>query len=354
MPGHEGPTGSGDQAPFGPTPDQLRELLYFGHLTRYVEDRLRLLLESDSTEIKGAPGFAPDVPEFEPSCVPAALAMVRRNDGNGDVCSPNLVGLGAVLAFAGTPLEYFRQCLGLGTSPSSGRTGGTQWTDSRRGILSSAGCAGTMTQVMAGVALAFKNRGEDRVALCFEPPWAPQTGGWHEGINFAAANAVPLIVVLQGKTALGTPSLPGPVQKQDRGPAYGLRSVSVAAGDLSGIFAAVAEARAHAVDGGGVTLIEIEDHEMPDGPWASLDRLSRAAIKTGLLTQGDLDRLLDQAVHEVDHAATRVEKEPRPEIREALVAVSTGSEPLLPWTRRDPPDPTSQEPLEPKEDLLVL
>lgn len=345
--GSEPPAGD---AAFAPTSEELQELLYYGHLTRYLEERLHLMREV-AGDAGGSPIHAPDL---DPSCVPAALAMHRRTDGTGDVCAPNSVGLGAVLAFGGTPLEYFRQCLGRATSPTSGRTGGVEWTDRRRGLLSAGGIAGTMTQVMAGVALAFKHRGEPRVALCFEDPWAPQSGGWHEGINFAAAHRLPLVVVLYGRADVQEQGRPGPPFRESRGEAYGLKSDSVHAGNLSGIFSAVAEARARALAGKGVTLLQVESHDMPEGPWSSLDRLSRAAVQTGVLKQAELDRFLDQAVHEVDHAATRVEKEPAPHVREALVPVLSGAEPVPPWTRQDPPDPSSKDPLEPKGDLFVL
>ena len=53
-----------------------------------------------------------------------------------------------------------------------------------------------MTQVLAGAALGFAQRGEDRAALVFEARAALQAGGWHEGMNLGGVVRAPLIVVV--------------------------------------------------------------------------------------------------------------------------------------------------------------
>src|SRR2546426_10551652 len=47
--------------------------------------------------------------------------------------------------------------------------------------------------VMAGVALTFKLRAEPRVALVYIGDGGMSTGSFHEGINFAAVQRLPLV-----------------------------------------------------------------------------------------------------------------------------------------------------------------
>jgi len=52
-----------------------------------------------------------------------------------------------------------------------------------------------MIPVLAGIALTFKLRGERRVALVYIGDGGTSTGTFHEGMNFAAVQRVPLVVI---------------------------------------------------------------------------------------------------------------------------------------------------------------
>ena len=54
-----------------------------------------------------------------------------------------------------------------------------------------------MVPVMAGVTLTFKMRDEDRVGLVYVGDGATSTGAFHEGINFAAVQRCPLVVIVE-------------------------------------------------------------------------------------------------------------------------------------------------------------
>src|SRR2546428_8348289 len=63
-----------------------------------------------------------------------------------------------------------------------------------------------MVPVMAGVTLTFKMRGEDRVGLVYVGDGATSTGAFHEGINFAAVQRCPLVVIVENnRYAYSTP-----------------------------------------------------------------------------------------------------------------------------------------------------
>ena len=64
---------------------------------------------------------------------------------------------------------------------------------------------GTSVTIVAGVALAAVNRGDDRVALTWVGDGATKTAACHEGMNFAAVQNLPAIFIIQNnQVALGT------------------------------------------------------------------------------------------------------------------------------------------------------
>lgn len=192
-----------------------------------------------------------------------------------------------------------------------------------------------MTQILAGVALAFRQRGEDRVALVFEERGALQAGGWHEGMNLAGAARVPLIVVVED-------SFPAdPSDSTDVGAvavSYGVGFTRVGAESHEGLFRTAAAARRRAAIGQGPALIELvplPDHDR----WALHDDFARRTVAESGIGESALEAMEKAAAAAVDHASARLEREPGPAAGDALAPVRAGAEPHVPWTRRDPPVP---------------
>lgn len=77
--------------------------------------------------------------------------------------------------------------------------------DLRHGVICPVSLVGDLVPVMAGFALAFRARREDRVALTWVGDGATRTAACHEGLAVAASEGAPLIVVVQDNgVALGT------------------------------------------------------------------------------------------------------------------------------------------------------
>lgn len=131
-----------------------------------------------------------------------AVAALRRERG-GDVVSPMIRNAGA-LHMMGMPLsDMLRGYLATADSPTGGRD--LHIGDLEQGIVQPISHMGTSVPVMAGVALAFRRRGEPRVAMTWVGDGALRTAAFHEGANFAAVRDVPLVVVIQNnQVALGT------------------------------------------------------------------------------------------------------------------------------------------------------
>ena len=226
-------------------------------------------------------------------------------------------------------------------------------TDFERGLVGPAALPGTMVEVMAGVTLAFRLRGEGRVGLVFSGEDETATSAWHEGINFAAARRCPLIVVVQAGTETSTG-----VHTRARGFAqkaagYGVASTSVDGGDVLAVRRAVEEAAGRARAGQGATLVETrgcpvsrrvlraagedrEPHPYEDPP-DPVVRFRARLIEERIARASDLDEVERRARAEVRSACERALGESPPAEESALGGVYDGDPGAPPWYRLEPP-----------------
>jgi TPP-dependent pyruvate/acetoin dehydrogenase alpha subunit len=131
-------------------------------------------------------------------------------------------------------------------------------------VLQPISFVGEMVPVTAGVALAFKQKGEQRVAMTWVGDGATKTGAFHEGINFAAVQQVPAIFVLQNnQVALGTR-----LEQHQRGDfrkwpdMYGLIGAWADGNNVLDVYAATRIAADLARAGGGPTLLVVDTFRM--------------------------------------------------------------------------------------------
>ena len=317
---------------------EVEDLVFSVMQARRLEDRVRSLSQD------GALPAAFHTFHVDPRTVAFAHGMTRLANGRGDVCAPGVAAPGPSLAFGATPLEFLRQAGRRGTGPTGGRGGGGDWTDKRHGLFAGIGPPGTLTQVMTGAALAFKQRGEDRVAVAFEEAAAVETGGWHEGINLAGAQRVAVVVVLVHPLDGGAgPDMP---EVAVVGTAYGARANRAASDSLHELRNAGRASRIAAAAGEPV-IVEVGPLSQVDEKWRLLDELTEWAVEAGHVEPDDLERLSQRAIHDVDHAASRLTNEPPPAPEAALAQVWTDVGPMVPWTRQDPVDPASRQPADP-------
>src|SRR5688572_33296410 len=175
--------------PAGLTRDQLLELYYFMRLTRSLEEKLVNLYRQ--TKVVG--GLFRSLGQ-EADAVGSAYALDRSQ---GDILSPLIRNLGSMLVQRAEPVEILRQYMAKGDSPTRGRELNLPFGDTIRGFIGQISQLGDMVPVMAGVTLTFKMRSEDRVGLVYVGDGATSTGAFHEGINFAAVQRCPLVVVVE-------------------------------------------------------------------------------------------------------------------------------------------------------------
>lgn len=131
-----------------------------------------------------------------------AVHALRRHPG-GDVVGPMIRNAGACHEMGMPVADMLRAYLGTGDAPSGGRD--LHFGDAELGIVAPISVVGGLCGVMAGYALAFKRRGEDRVALTWIGDGSTKSGEVHEALNFAAVMRLPIVFILQNnQVALGT------------------------------------------------------------------------------------------------------------------------------------------------------
>jgi TPP-dependent pyruvate/acetoin dehydrogenase alpha subunit len=120
-----------------------------------------------------------------------------------DVVAPMIRNAGACHEMGMSVADMFRGYLGTEDSPTRGRD--LHIGDFKQGVLTPISHVGDIMAVTAGIALTFKQKGEKRVALTWIGDGSTKSGVFHESMNFAAVQNLPLIVIIQNnQVALGT------------------------------------------------------------------------------------------------------------------------------------------------------
>lgn len=190
------------------------------------------------------------------------VGAVASLDPERDVVCPMIRNAGA-LPMMGMPLsDCFRGYLASVDSPSGGRD--LHIGDLGRNILQPISHMGTNVAVMAGVALAFRNRGQNAVALTWIGDGATKTAACHEGLTLAALHGLPVVYVIQNnQVALGTrASAHGRGSLDDWGAAYGIRSWACDGNNVLDVLAVTSLAVSACRAGAGPALVVADTFRM--------------------------------------------------------------------------------------------
>ncbi len=321
-----------DPLPAGLSRDQILEVYYYLVLTRSLEERLVKLYRQG----KVVGGLYRSLGQ-EGESVASAYALQP-----GDILSPLIRNLGSILVRGAQPIDVLRQYMAKGTSPTVGREMNVHFNDLKLGYLGQISHLGDMIPVMAGIALSFKLRGERRVGMAYIGDGGTSTGAFHEGISFAAAQLVPLVIIVEHNGwAYSTPTSQqtAVTSMVSKAKAYGLPAVTVDGNDVLAVYEAAKSAVALARDGGGGTMVEVvtcrggghaehddrryqpqEDIEQcaENDP---IERFTERVLRASWTNEGELSALRDRVHSELDEAAARCESEAPPDPDSALTDV---------------------------------
>ena len=123
-----------------------------------------------------------------------------------------------------------------------------------------------------GVAMAFKKKGEKRVAITYTGDGGSSEGDFYEGMNFAGVYKLPVIYAVQNNGyAITTPFSKQTAAESiaHKAVAAGIKGVQVDGMDILAVYKAVKDAAERGRNGEGATLIEIltyrfRPHSMAD------------------------------------------------------------------------------------------
>jgi pyruvate dehydrogenase E1 component alpha subunit/2-oxoisovalerate dehydrogenase E1 component alpha subunit len=232
------------------TKQQHLDLYYYMRLNRAVEDTMVKLFRQN--KIVG--GLYSSLGQ-EAVSVGTAFALEKK-----DWLAPMIRNIGALLVKGVPPRDVFMQHMAKYDSPTKGKDGTSHFGDlDNLHIVSPISMLGDLIPVMTGVAMAGRYLGHKIVAMTWIGDGGSSTGVFHEGLNFAATQKAPFVLVLENNLwAYSTPvKRQVPVENlADRAKSYGVKSFIVDGNDVAAVFTTAREAVELARNGEGPVLIE--------------------------------------------------------------------------------------------------
>jgi len=251
------------------TRTQRLEMYYFARLAREIEERLVILFRQS----KVVGGLYRSLGQ-EGESVATAYALRRS-----DAVLPLIRNMGALTTIGVRPKEIFLQYMAKGEANSRGRDlnihivhmpswtrdGGASAADDEPVIVGPISMLGDSIPVAAGIAMGARMRGKSLVAMAWIGDGATSTGAFHEGLNFAAVQKLPVVVVAEdNKYAYSTP-----IAKQmaitridERAAAYGIPHEMVDGNDMLAVYDVAKRFVDRARSGEGAALIGVDTMRM--------------------------------------------------------------------------------------------
>src|SRR5690242_9326840 len=169
------------------TRDDRAQLLRFMQLMRATEERALTLYRQGKV-----PGSYYDGRGQEAVSVGSSFAL-----GPGDRACILHRDLGAHLVRGVRPGRVLAQMMGREAGPTRGRDGNMHFGDRELGCVGMVSMLPDMALVACGLAMSFKLRGEQRVAMTYFGDGSTANGQWHEAMNWAAVQNLPVVFILE-------------------------------------------------------------------------------------------------------------------------------------------------------------
>ena len=314
-------------------PEQLLELSRFLKLTRLVEERLVNLYRQ--TKVVG--GVFRSLGQ-EATAVGSAYALQPQ-----DFITPLIRDLGAVLVKGIRPRDIFAQYIAKAWGPSGGKDLNIHFGDMQKGFIGPISHLGDMIPVMTGILLGGRLKNKKFVGVAYIGDGGMSTGAFHEGLNFAAVQRLPLIVIAEhNHYAYSTPtSLQTAVRDlAEKAAGYGIPAHIVDGNDVVACYEVTRHAAEYARRGGGAVLIEAKTYrrkghaEHDDQRYVAsgeiewwethndpIDRFERYLLECNVAKKEQLEEIVAGVLREIDEDCAWAESSPLPEGRQAAYGV---------------------------------
>jgi TPP-dependent pyruvate/acetoin dehydrogenase alpha subunit len=293
-------------------------------LTRGIEERGHILYKQGKI-----PGSFYTGRGNEAAAVGVATAM-----GPEDVGTPLHRDMGVHVVRGVEPWRIIAQFMGRADGPTKGRDGNVHMADARLGLIAMVSHLPAMLPVAVGCALAFRIRGEKRVAVGWFGEGASARGDAHEAMNLAGIRLLPCVFICDNNQwAYSTPTHLEYACEHvaDRARSYGFEGVVVDGTDVLAVYREAKRAIEKAREGGGPTLIEcltlrMEGHAVHDDAfyvpkelfeeWAKSDPLERYRTwlrENAEFTDEEEDEIRAEVKKLLNDAVRRAEESPLPD-----------------------------------------
>ena len=306
------------------TKEQQRELYRYLKLTRMFDEKTVVL----KRQSKLTGGVFTSLGQ-EATAVGTAYALQEQ-----DFIAPLIRDIGACFVKGIEPRTIFLQYLGKGTAPSRATDVQFHFADLEKGFIGPISHLGDMIPVMTGVLLASRMKKQNRVAVAYIGEGASSTGAFHEGINFAAVQKLPLITIIENNGyAYSTPTRNQTACSNfvDKAVGYGIKGVSADGNDIIECYEVMKKAVEHARGGNGSVLLEVHtyrrkghaEHDnqayVPEGEiawWAEhndpVTRYEKYLIDNTVMTQAEMETVFEEIKAFLDAEADWAEAQPDP------------------------------------------
>jgi TPP-dependent pyruvate/acetoin dehydrogenase alpha subunit len=306
-------------------PDQLVELYRYLKLTRLVEERLVNLYRQ--TKVVG--GVFRSLGQ-EATAVGSAYALQPH-----DFVTPLIRDLGAVLVKGIRPRDIFAQYMAKAWGPSGGKDLNIHFGDMQKGFIGPISHLGDMIPVMTGILLAARMQKKRFVAVAYIGDGGMSTGAFHEGLNFAAVQRLPLIVIAEhNQYAYSTPTSLQTACRDlaEKSASYGIPAHIVDGNDVIACYEVTRHAAEYARRGGGAVLIEAKTYrrkghaEHDDQRYVApgeiewweknndpIDRFERYLLEQNVATKEKLEEVVADVTKLIDEDCAWAESSPMPE-----------------------------------------
>ena len=240
------------------------------------------------------------------------------------------------LAKGGDLKRMFAELYGRKTGCAKGKGGSMHLVQPDLGIMGASAIVGGSLPIAVGSALAAKMQGRDRVAVAFFGDGAVEQGAFHESLNFASLQKLPVLFVCENNF-FATHSHQSARQPADniyeRAAGYVIPGIRVDGTDVWAVYEAARSAVERARSGAGPTLLEIrlyrwKEHVGPNFDYAlgyrtkeELDTwMARCPLRLfaerltaeGVCQQAELARMAAELDGEIDKAVRYARASPEP------------------------------------------
>ena len=319
------------------THEQMLKMYRLLVLTRLVEEKLVNLYRQ--TKVVG--GVFRSLGQ-EATAVGTCYALEPQ-----DFITPLIRDLGAVLTKGIKPREIFAQYMAKAWGPSGGRDLNIHFGDMEKGFIGPISHLGDMVPVITGILLGARFQKKPIVGVAYIGDGAMSAGAFHEGLNFAAVQKLPLIVVAEyNYYAYSTP-----ISKQtavenlaDKAAGYGIPGHIVDGNDVVACYEVMKSAVDYARNGNGAVLIEAKtyrrkghaehdnQHYIPEGEiewWAThndpVTRYEKFLVEEKIATREVLDQITAEVSRVVEEDCAWAESSPMPDAENAAYNVFDNS-----------------------------